>query len=175
MENSDYDDDIDLMIITQSGRLWTTRALVNGILDLLNLRRKPSSENLSNKLCLNLWLDESSLKIKSPSRSLYLAHEIVQAKLIWQRDNINDQFLYQNRWINKYLPNSRLPIETKRNTALTKPNLIEKIFYKIQTNIMDSKKTSEKTAASYAFFHPRNTNQIVLKKYKTRLKKYLFK
>jgi len=41
MENSDEDDDIDLFIITSSGRLWLTRFLVTVLVELVGQRRRP--------------------------------------------------------------------------------------------------------------------------------------
>lgn len=127
MNNSHKDDDIDLVLITSKGTLWTTRFLVN--ITLWPFKRKPlpadqaliaaymnniekpqgklrrASPSLitNNKACLNVFLDKSDLKIRP--HNLYLAHEIAQMKPLWNRDNIYQKFIEANPWTKRYLPN----------------------------------------------------------------------
>src|SRR3990167_6864469 len=101
MQNSHKNDDIDLVLITSRGTLWTTRFLANIL--LLPYKRDPKGAKVSNRACLNVFLDESGLKI-SP-QNLYLAHEICQMKPIWDRDGMYQRFMNANGWIKKFLPN----------------------------------------------------------------------
>ena len=103
MNNADKNDDIDLMIITSKNRLWLTRLLAS-ILLFPHLRGgRMDSSKVSNKLCLNLWLDETALAIKQ--RNLYIAHEICQAKPIFDREGTYQKFIAANLWYKKFLPN----------------------------------------------------------------------
>ena len=106
MNNSDKDDDIDLMIVTSKNRLWLTRLLAS-ILLFPHLRGgRMDSSKVANKLCLNLWLDETTLAIKR--RNLYIAHEICQAKPVFDRDNTYQKFIAANLWYKKFLPNWKI-------------------------------------------------------------------
>jgi len=177
MNNSETDDDIDLMIITSPNTLWITRLMVNSVLDTFNLRRKPiypQPISFTNKICLNLWLDQSALTISKTNRNLYVAHEVAQALPIFDRLGVHQQFLYQNRWIKKYLPNFPNPkkpkITIKQFNNSTISLYLETLAYRFQIRIMSSKKTREKISPHSAFFHPRDTGSWVMREYKKRVK-----
>lgn len=99
MNNASLADDIDLMIITAENRLWLTRLLVSFLL-FPWLRR---GQKISRRLCLNLWLDESALVIKT--QNLYTAHEICQLKPLYNRDQTYQKFISANLWYKQFLPN----------------------------------------------------------------------
>ena len=102
MNNSDKDDDIDLLIVTQTNRLWLTR-LLSFIFLFPYLRRR---RRISNRLCLNLWLDETTLAIKL--QNLYIAHEVCQARPVFDRDNTYQKFIAANLWYKQFLPNWKI-------------------------------------------------------------------
>ena len=182
MNNSDDSDDIDLMIVTSNNHLWTTRVLTNLLLDTINIRRKPehkSIEQLKDKICTNLFISQNHLDLTKTKQNLYTAHEVAQAKLLWQKEDIHQQFLIQNSWINRFLPhcspplkNSTLKIDKKPNFKSSSPNIIEKIAYKAQIIYMKNKRTSEITTQNRAFFHPRNTSSIILSRYQKLVSKH---
>ena len=99
MNNASANDDIDLMIITSKNRLWLTRLLLS-ILLFPWLRR---AKKISRRLCLNLWLDESALAIKT--RNLYTAHEICQLKPLYNCEATYQKFISANLWVKTYLAN----------------------------------------------------------------------
>ena len=115
MSNSAVTDDIDLMIVTSPHTLWLTRPLVVLLLEISGLRRRPTrrysldARRFNDKICLNLWLDPTSLAVPPPKRNLYTAHEVAQVKPLWDRHHTYAHFLSANRWINKYLPNIPIP------------------------------------------------------------------
>lgn len=172
MDNSDEFDDIDLMIITKSNWLWLTRFLTYGLLDLFSLRRKPNQTNLKDKLCLNLFLDESALAIPVSQRNLYTAHEVVQIKPLFDRGDTYLKFLNINQWVTKFLPHSLKPksLTTPNSPIKTKPFILETIAFKLQHWYMKPKLTREKVSLHSAFFHPRPTSKIILTQYYQRLK-----
>lgn len=102
MNNAEADDDIDLMIVTSSNRLWLTRLLAL----LLLFPRLRRNKKINNRFCLNLWLDETSLAIKQ--RNLYIAHEICQARPILDRDQTYQKFITANLWYKQFLPNWKI-------------------------------------------------------------------
>lgn len=184
MQNTDEDDDIDLLIITSNNRLWITRLLVVPLISLIAKRRIPTTNNqqlttYKNTICLNLWLDESSLAVPIKQRNLYTAHEVAQTKFIWSRGDIDKQFLAQNNWITNYLPNvkifkqSIIKNQKQKNPLFLIPDslsfLFEFIAFYLQLWYMKKRRTREVISPQSAYFHPRNTSIIILKKYKKKI------
>ncbi len=163
MDNCPQDDDIDLMIITKPNTLWIARFFVDIYLKFLNLRRLPNTEhrimNINNRICDNLWLDLNNLTLNPKPYPLYIAHEILQAKCIFDRGSIHHQFLTQNSWVKKYLPVAYA--HSTKKTEYRIPNTeylilwpINLLFFIIQYLYMKPKMTTEKVGLGFAFFHP---------------------
>lgn len=184
MQNAKKNDDIDIMVITAANQLWTTRVFTTLLLDTFAIRRKPETKHPgshNNKLCLNLYLDQNSLQMPKNKQNLFTAHEVAQAKLIWEKDNTHQHFLFQNQWVLKFLPHSPLPQkppideQPKTNTFLKKTiaGFINQNMYKAQKLFMKPKKTHEIVTANSAFFHPRNTSEMVVSAYQNNKRQYL--
>ncbi|MBI2598793.1 hypothetical protein HYW40_01030 [Candidatus Curtissbacteria bacterium] len=186
MGNAKKNDDIDLVIVTARNTLWTTRLLANII--LLPLKRKPglithhSPLITNNKACLNLFIDESNLKISD--KNLYTAHEICQMKPLWQRGNTYSRFLKANSWVKNYLPNWEPDAVNGKWKIVNRPSFyspftihhslvehIEALAKWGQLNYMKKKITAEKIMDHQLFFHPKDTQSWVLKSYARKLAK----
>jgi len=178
MENSHKKDDIDLVLISAKNTLWTTRFIVN--LLLWPFRRDPSGKKIANRACLNLFIDESNLKIQ-PS-NLYHAHEICQMKPLWDRDRTYQKFISANSWVKNFLPNwqadvERLTTNDKRKIgakALVFQRLalvVENLLKNFQLWYMRSKITTERIGDTQLFFHPANTMEAVLETYRKNLRR----
>lgn len=173
MENADKNDDIDLVIITSKNTLWVTRLMSNIILQ--PFRRKAGEAHTKDKACLNLFLEENSLKLST--QNLYIAHEIAQMRPIWQRRNAYSSFLKANTWVKNFLPNWK-PFSVDSTFAY--PNFVLHITYHIslfekaakvlQIYYMRKRITTEKVGKHQLYFHPNNTQKWVLKEYQKRLK-----
>lgn len=105
MNNSDKDDDIDLLIIAGKNRLWLTRFLTVLLVELVANRRRPGDKEVEDKICLNMFLDENHLEIPEKEQDLFSAHEVCQLKPIWHKGNTYQEFITQNQWYQKFLPN----------------------------------------------------------------------
>ncbi len=170
MCNCTPDDDIDLMFITKPNSLWLARLWNIYFLTKNQLRRPPhlpehSSTRVNNKICDNLYLDD----LRISAQNLYLAHEILQAKPVYDPFNTRRQFLLNNPWVGDFLPIAYR--ETLKKTPTSK--LITKthwslifglwslnlIAFAIQYLYMQRKITHEKVSFRQAFFHP---NQIMV-------------
>src|SRR3989344_4933021 len=179
MQNSHKNDDIDLVLITSRGTLWTTRFLANIL--LLPYKRDPKGAKVSNRACLNVLIDESDLKI-SP-QNLYLAHEICQMKPIWDRDKTYRRFIDANKWIYKFLPNWQVNFgvvdhrSEKKKLPTTNYLLrtVESFLKNFQLWYMHPKITTEKIGKHQLFFHPQNTGEWVMEEYQKRLIKLKLK
>jgi len=102
LNNCDELSDLDLLVVTKNGRIWLTRFLVTGLLSLLRVRRKAIQKIAPNKICLNHYITDKSLKIPFPS--IYNAQTYVSLVPILLR---NIRLLYyfrkENLWIGGYV------------------------------------------------------------------------
>lgn len=173
MMNAKKYSDIDLMIITLKNTLWTTRLLIFLVLLILHIPfRWSGKRGERDKLCINLWLDESDFVWSKKDRNIYTAHEIAQIVPLVNKDNIYEKFLWKNRWFLEYWPNS---IEIRNKLEFSKfkyLNIVSDfvfrasnfIAYKLQYVYMKSKITREVVTPTRAIFHPNDWGEKVLRK-----------
>lgn len=174
MENAADESDIDLMIVASKRTLWTTRLFTYFVLRIMNYKvRLPNDKNQKDKLCLNMWLDESDLKW-SDGRNIYSAHEIAQIRPLVNKDKTYENFLSQNKWILEYWPNSlrmsdRQEAKSGKNliSYFLSPiaTLLEKLTYQLQLWHMRSKITREVVTPTRALFHPQDWSEIILSRF----------
>jgi len=112
MLNAEENDDIDIFIITAKHRLWTGRLIAVLLAQILGIRRSRLLDGkklvIKDKICLNLFFDETNLKVSKRKQTVYVGHEILQMKLFVNKDMIYERFLDANRWIMKFFPNSNI-------------------------------------------------------------------
>lgn len=94
-----HDDDIDLCIVSKRGHVWSARFISVILAKILRIH-SPTG------VCLNLYFDESDLSIHENKHNLYIAHEVLQMKPIFDKSDIYHRFLDQNGWISRYFPNA---------------------------------------------------------------------
>lgn len=102
--------DIDLFIVTQRGRIWSTRLLLTGILSMLRLR---PGEAKRDPICLSFFAAEDALDLSSMkigAEDPYLAMWLESLTPIIDRDDVLGKIHATNRWIRPSLPRSQ-PIE----------------------------------------------------------------
>jgi hypothetical protein len=160
MNNAKQEDDIDVMLITSANTLWITRFFVN--LYFQSQRRLPNQSQVANKLCPNLWLDANNLTINK--QNLYTAHEVMQAKVLWEKNHIHSKFLTSNFWIKEYLPNAYpdkltiYPFNYYADLIWSLLLPINLLFFVVQYLYMKPKMSTERVAPGYAFFHPKSSS-----------------
>lgn len=145
VKNAKKNADVDLMILTSFNTVWLTRGVVFSLLKIL--------KKFKNPICPNIFLDLNHLEIKN--KNLYTAHEILQAKCLYDKNKTGYKWLKANNWVKEYLP---LPFEL--------------LAFFIQYHYQKSKQSNEKLGWGYMFFHPNDLSQKVLKKFEQRLLKY---
>jgi len=184
MKNAREEDDIDLFLITQKKRLWLTRFLAVVIVEFLGRRRRPQDKEVSDKICLNMFLDEDHLSLPEKERDLFSSHEVIQVKPLWQKNDYYQEFLRANLWVRNYLANSlnirglrRKSLKEKKENFLISPFLdfLESLFYRIQVWYMRKRRTLEVVEPGRIRFHPKDARVWVLKKYQRRKNLFLAK
>jgi len=68
--------------------------------------RRSELPHYKDKICLNMFVDEDHLAVPPKERSLFTAHEVVQMKPLWFKDDVYQRFLAANQWVGKWLANS---------------------------------------------------------------------
>lgn len=163
MMNAKKESDIDLMVITKSNTLWATRLLC--LIIFTGRIRRAKNNNEEDKLCFNMWLDENDLIWDKKDRNIYTAHEIAQVIPLVDKDKTYEKFLYLNRWLLDFWPNS---VDKKYmvcgKSYIAANTWIEKMFFWIQYKYMRSKITREVITPTRAIFHPNDWGKIVMKK-----------
>ncbi len=187
MMNAKEDDDIDLFIITGENRLFTGRLIALVLAQILGLRRgrdsatnkkaryqkffdgKPqTAKNLvsslsKNKVCLNLFFDESNLKVPKFKQTEFVGHEVLQMKPIIVKNNIYDRFLEANGWVFKLFPNSKERISNFKFLISNQfqisnfKNLNDWIEHRLknfQLKLINRHRTTEIITSTQLWFHP---------------------
>src|SRR5260370_38541268 len=95
MNNAAVDDDIDLFILVQPGRLWLCRLLILAVVRLAARR--------GTELCPNFLISTDHLQLSE--RNLFTAHEVSQMVPL-TRTPWYDAFLDANGWVRDFLPNA---------------------------------------------------------------------
>lgn len=167
MMNAGENDDIDLFIITAKNRLFTGRLITLVLAQLLGLRRSREARSSNNKICLNLFFDESNLKVPRFKQTEFVGHEVLQMKPIIVKGDIYERFLKANKWVFKLFPNSSWIISKVKNQKSKIQiksqnysknflifNFIESILKKFQLHLINRHKTTEIITSTQLWFHP---------------------
>ncbi len=100
LNNTREKSDIDVLIVAKSGRIWLTRFLVTGFLQLIGRRRH--DKKTKDRICLNHYITNESLGIKF--HSLYNAQTYAHLIPVLELNpGIFNNFQRANKWIKDYL------------------------------------------------------------------------
>ncbi|OIP58045.1 MAG: hypothetical protein COX79_03355 [Candidatus Levybacteria bacterium CG_4_10_14_0_2_um_filter_36_16] len=172
MNNCKKTDDIDFFIVTKKNTLWTTRFLVTFILIMLGEKRQRGNLLAIDKVCTNMFLGEDALSLPLKTQNIFSSHEVVQLKIIVNKNQTYEKFLAANSWIKSFLSNTYIPqiSESKRNDFYNFFSLLlnpfEKFFYRIQMFYMRKYITCEEIKQNSAKFHPRDKTWYVIYLYR---------
>ncbi len=177
VNNAGKSDDIDLFIITTKKRLWISRFLCLGFLSIVGQRRKvgESRKKIAGKFCVNILLDED--KLEQRSKDIFVAHEVLQMKVLWQRDGVYSKYLADNKWVFKFLPNWITQDKVSRIKKVSKVKKTQDIYLLylenlakwFQLKIMQKPTGMERIEEGALYFHPLDCRQRVLDEFKKRI------
>jgi hypothetical protein len=100
VENADAGEDIDYLIITAPGRVWTARTQTMIVVRLASLQ--------GITLCPNYLLSEDALALSV--HDLYTARELVQMRPLAGL-GVHRRLIEANAWLQDFLPNASLPAD----------------------------------------------------------------
>jgi predicted nucleotidyltransferase len=178
MKNADETADIDLIIITTQGTLWISRFLSMVLLVLFGFSiRRFGQRDEKDKLCLNIWLDETDLLWEK--RNIYTAHEIAQIIPLVNKNCIFEKFFKENKWIKNFWPNAVRLRDTRNVARDTKSDsawylgifilIFEPLARKLQFWYMRKKITREVVTKTRALFHPIDWSKYIMNKIEGKL------
>lgn len=182
--NANHSDDIDLFVIARKDTAWTTRLLLVLYLKILGKHRKRGDRDFSNKICLNMIIDEDNLSIPEKFRNLYTAHEVAQVKPLMERGAVYKKFANANKWIVKYMPNSLSEMRKQRTEKANKAianrlfmpiltlSFFESLARFVQKIIMKKNLTREVTDNGFIALHPKDYKGIILSNYSKKISQY---
>ncbi|MBI2415982.1 MAG: nucleotidyltransferase domain-containing protein [Candidatus Kerfeldbacteria bacterium] len=115
--------DIDLLIITRPGKIWSTRFFTTLLAKLLRLRPRPGYTK--DTLCLSFYLDRSQLDLNAlnnGSADRHQAYWLAQAFPVYDPQQLATALLIANPWVKQRLPQTvplqLHPYRTIRHTWL---------------------------------------------------------
>jgi len=175
MDNASVSDDIDLFIVVKNNTLWTTRFLVNAVLILLGQKRDRRGVHVRDKICPNMFMEEKTLSFRGKYRNMYIAHEIVQLRTMFDRGNVHDLLMGKNNWIQNFFPNVVIPkIKKRQSKTLISVllNPVEKLLFFLQKFYMKGLISREIIKSGMALFHPIDRQGMILETFGNRFEKY---
>lgn len=177
--------DIDFMIVTLPERLWLTRIVVSLYAQLQGKRRSWNHEE-SGSWCFNLWLDTNHLAVESSKQDVYRAYELLQAKLLLDKENTDVCLAAENTWkasffaVPKEIPATRCDV--KQPFFIDQLPVLRQCFafldylaWTVQHQYMKHHQTTERVGRGYAFFHPRDTKGGIFQNWHKSLERFLSK
>ena len=161
MQNAQEKDDMDIFIVSENNRMWLARITALIIAQFMGLRRRRGLKESPNSICLNLFFDGLDMSIPKQKQTLYVAHELVQAKPVGKWGNIQQILFWENRWIQKYFPNiviKKYQTDINSTSKYTHNNIVLKfvnnIVGKVQMAMIRKHKTNEYITSTQLWFFP---------------------
>lgn len=109
--NPEVDDDIDLLIITKSGKLWLTRGWLTGLAKLFGAR--PTIDHQQDGLCLSFYLSDNHLSVGDlliDHPDVYFHFWLTQMTVFYD-DGVGAAFIEANSKWQTYFPNLNLKLD----------------------------------------------------------------
>jgi len=171
-------DDIDLVIVSAPNTLWLTRFAIYGLIKtvgrVLGLKvRSPASNKTKDRLCLNLFLDSSDLKIGIERQSLFTAYQIFFLKPLINKNQTHQRFWNENCWIADFLASGyrKKSVFEKKLKLNSSFSFMNNLFYHCQRSYMKGELRGEKIGLTQAFFHPDSKESKVMGAYQEKCDK----
>lgn len=131
--------DIDVLVVSKGGHIWTTRVFVSFLLHVLGKRKH--GEKVKDRICLNHYIADSDLALRP--KNLFSAHIYSSFVPMWSSTRTKESFLTQNKaWAQAYVPHAReegLDRRTISQGLRLAPFLIEYVLSKTIAGWIDTR------------------------------------
>jgi hypothetical protein len=179
----DSESDIDLLVVAENKRLFTTRALLTFFMHLRRMRRH--GKKIAGRFCLSFFLAENAMNLESLKIGKfdpYLAFWLATLTPTW--GNGIEKLLKANPWVKEYFPNFKREFKKSKHekTGLEKllagklGDLLEKRLRNHQLKRANKKKRknyAEKTSViispTVLKFHEKDRRREYLEAFEKRL------
>lgn len=191
LNNAKRNSDVDLLLVSKSGRIWTCRFFALLFLAVFGVLRR--GEKIAGRFCLNHFITDVSLEIKN--QSLYNAQTYVNFVPFVVRDqNALEEFWKKNKWLGDYVLNFHPPRQGALNfhtayagdhsesslpiigSLIVFGNLAEKFFAFLQKRRIERDPRTFKAGGrvvaddSRLEFHPDSPEKEILEKYNLKMR-----
>ncbi|MFA6551627.1 MAG: hypothetical protein WCV41_03825 [Patescibacteria group bacterium] len=105
-DNARAESDIDFFIISQKGKVWTTRFFTTLILKFLRLR--PTNKTKQNKICVNFIITKDALSLQPllVENDIYFKYWLRQLVPLYNQGDIFQKFIQENDFVARAINNS---------------------------------------------------------------------
>lgn len=172
MHNATSSDNIELFVIVKRNSILVSKLFVNLILLFTGQKRITAKQKNKDKICVNTFLANGNLALGKYGKNLYLAHEIVQLKTLFDRGSVKQDLLQSNSWIKKYFPNLKYSFSKKKKINENKTNLLVRLKRVIKI-LMQNKVSKSDVKLGENFFYTSSKRKIIMQIYNARQKVYL--
>ena len=139
LNNTREESDLDLLLITKTGRIWTSRALTAGLVSLIGKKRH--RQITKDKICLNCYLSQESLEIKPEIKphDLHAAYEYFRLMpLLETKPGCFQNFKKANTWLANHFFSYNSESQ-KNNLKTVQINKSLDLFRRFFEKILDTK------------------------------------
>lgn len=131
-DNASPESDADVFIVVRDGYLWTTRALVTGVVHALGLRRH--DDRIRDRVCLSFYVTQSALDLSplvlrptDPELALWVAQMVP----VLDRRGTFAAFRKANAWVEAILPNAYADERSDQRVGWPPPLALAQNFYEL--------------------------------------------
>lgn len=131
-DNAKPESDADVFIVVRDGHLWTTRALITGIVHALGLRRH--DDKIRDRVCLSFYVTQSALDLSplthkpvDPELALWVA----QVVPVLDRHGTFAAFRRANAWVERILPNAYAEERSDQRLGWPGPLVLAQNLYEL--------------------------------------------
>jgi predicted nucleotidyltransferase len=103
LDNTKNSSDLDILVIVDSGRIWTARLFLLCMTQVLGRRRKYYASSAPDMLCLNHYLSSSSLKVSRDIQNICMAMQYAMLVPIFQDGGLRTFLQRNSGWMNSYV------------------------------------------------------------------------
>ncbi len=115
--NAKQSSDIDLIIVTTPGHIWTARFFTTALMKIL--RQRPHEQSMDKAICLSFYMSRDHLNVepyKIGEEDIHYSFWSAQFYPIYDPENLYEQYKKENGWTNEIFSHLEWTAPTTRRT-----------------------------------------------------------